>query len=1045
MATADDHRKSINIDNVWNSVKISEQRFDAGVDDRPGWKTVRIFVSSTFKDFHQEREVLIKQVFADLRAWCEQRRIHLIDCDLRWGVPKETTSELVLRTCMEEIDRCYENNRAPYFLNMTCKRIGWIPMEDELPKALWDKYQLVFGLSVTEMEIVHAAYRIENPNALFLIRDDTFLDSITDEKVRKEFIDELKPTADQKLEVLKKKITSRYPQDRVVTYKCEYCEGEWIYTDYTGAKGRPKLKLDDEFSTTVLNFFKDRIEKQYPIVLVETDVFEDFKYHHDAFMTSRSDMVFGREDILKEIGEYIEKGSDSSIKLILGESGFGKSSIMAKAAFETLTKAKSNKLLCRGSVPSLPWTVFYHFVGAVPNSTSLVDILRRILKEMQPNEDLPETLEEIGGYVKSELLNDYNPKPTVIFIDAVNQIDKEQRVEPFFWLPDKLSKNVRIVLSMIPDSDAHTAMKKRKDLSETRVPVLPQNAAVNFAQSYLQRYNKKLDAMQLTTLVLKSGMNPLWLKIACEELRIYGDFNSIDQCINDLKGDSLSELLKQVLQRFERETDGSLLTSTLCLLKASKSGLLEIELREILADKDNLEYKGGSRDIDKEPMVREKGRVLPAFEWTAIYRNLRVFLLPFGNPSECRLNFYHSKLSEVVQEMYFEKGNTERLWWWHKKLADYYSLYGAYDRRVEEYPYHLLQLKKYAKTEAERKHYCKQLETFIGKLDTVKRLYDHEFSGTLLEYWRETGDVGYKRMTEHYVNKMNEFQSDLDNPLDVLTDRFDEMSRLLVQASQYKEGMDLATECLELIGKLENGLEKDKKLMYIYGHIAHIKSLNQNAGVRELDEMIGLHEKAIALLQQHRLDEKDKKCKRYLALQLIKIAYARGLKASLYDSPPLSVTHLLTKGKLKKELKEQGLAEVKRAITIYTELKDFGHELEAQLTKATLKRESKDKQLKIYTETLRRCEQLKGVNCPLMCRLCFNMGVVHGRANEHVKSYVCRKQAYIIAKRIYGPEHKKTEKYKTFLLDIVKEAKKKSQDIEVMADDEVTLWKALIQ
>ena len=29
---------------------------------RSGWKTVRIFVSSTFRDFHQEREVLIKKV-----------------------------------------------------------------------------------------------------------------------------------------------------------------------------------------------------------------------------------------------------------------------------------------------------------------------------------------------------------------------------------------------------------------------------------------------------------------------------------------------------------------------------------------------------------------------------------------------------------------------------------------------------------------------------------------------------------------------------------------------------------------------------------------------------------------------------------------------------------------------------------------------------------------------------------------------------------------------------------------------------------------------
>ena len=29
---------------------------------RRGWKTVRVFVSSTFRDFHQEREALVKKV-----------------------------------------------------------------------------------------------------------------------------------------------------------------------------------------------------------------------------------------------------------------------------------------------------------------------------------------------------------------------------------------------------------------------------------------------------------------------------------------------------------------------------------------------------------------------------------------------------------------------------------------------------------------------------------------------------------------------------------------------------------------------------------------------------------------------------------------------------------------------------------------------------------------------------------------------------------------------------------------------------------------------
>ena len=34
---------------------------------RSGWKTIRIFVSSTFKDFHQEREMLVKKVRPDVK------------------------------------------------------------------------------------------------------------------------------------------------------------------------------------------------------------------------------------------------------------------------------------------------------------------------------------------------------------------------------------------------------------------------------------------------------------------------------------------------------------------------------------------------------------------------------------------------------------------------------------------------------------------------------------------------------------------------------------------------------------------------------------------------------------------------------------------------------------------------------------------------------------------------------------------------------------------------------------------------------------------
>ena len=50
---------------MWNIVKQTSPKDAISVkptSNRKGWKTIRLFVSSTFKDFHQEREVLVKEV-----------------------------------------------------------------------------------------------------------------------------------------------------------------------------------------------------------------------------------------------------------------------------------------------------------------------------------------------------------------------------------------------------------------------------------------------------------------------------------------------------------------------------------------------------------------------------------------------------------------------------------------------------------------------------------------------------------------------------------------------------------------------------------------------------------------------------------------------------------------------------------------------------------------------------------------------------------------------------------------------------------------------
>jgi len=55
-------------------------------------------------------------------------------------------------------------------------------------------------------------------------------------------------------------------------------------------------------------------------------------------------------------------------------------------------------------------------------------------------------------------------------------------------------------------------------------------------ENILKMYNKRLDEHQMQLLLAKQGSaNPLWLTLACEELRVFGDFSKMDEKIESLK------------------------------------------------------------------------------------------------------------------------------------------------------------------------------------------------------------------------------------------------------------------------------------------------------------------------------------------------------------------------------------------------------------------------------------------------------------------------------------------------------------------------------
>ncbi|CAH1785090.1 unnamed protein product [Owenia fusiformis] len=973
-------------DRVWETVEVKKPKGNMSknlVVKRSGWKTIRIFVSSTFRDFHHEREILVKKVFPDLRIWCQSRRLHLVECDLRWGVPKDSTTETTLRTCLEEIDRCYQDNIMPFFVNMTSERIGWIPIGEEVPASIKSEYKWVDGLSVTEMEIMHASYRKDNPNSIFMLRDPSFIETVPEEH-KDAFIDP-NPVATDKLKMLKKMIEDRYTKDRVRLYNCsfDYFDTEESKVKFCGLDGVDK----DTFSKIVFDFFKNRIEHQYPLADKESeDPYERIKEKHEAFMKASSAVVIGRDETLEKVNNYIcGPGIDKPL-LLIGGAGTGKSSIMARLADTTYQKSVTKSIPGGGSKG---WHVFYHFVGAVPGSTELEKLLKRLLKEMGVVDasNMPKDLES-AAQVTCGALNNQNTRPTIIIIDALNQFDSDLAAELVSWVPKKLAPQIRCIFTMIPETPQHYALISREPQPDMfDLEPLDMESRKQIVEEMLGKYNKALDTSQMDSLLSKtSSDNPLWLSLACEELRVFGNFRKVSDKINQLR-DGLLELEMQIMTRFEEESGGELLVATLCLLESSSTGLLETELLMILGDTDNLmpreQAEGAEKDdTSKEKSDKNKTEALAAYKWAEVYRALRPFLRPFGDSGEGRLDFYHRSLSKAVRQKYFKDDDIKK--WWHKKLADYFETLQNIDRKVEEYPHHLLFLDD-----------KKRLKDFLTDWAVFTELFDIEFSTKLCKYWTKT--CALDEMEEHYVTKMQNLVNDERNSKELIALRTEQMARFMSQMGRYDRGFEYASKAeafeLDLGARPHRMAEIYHLLAIVADEHMKLEEFMYRSQLPRMKVIIDNFEKSVEL--RRTFEGVEHQHKLGLALNRLAFYYSgwsiRGGDAALNA----------------KDAKSKAIDRVEEAIKLYTEIEDEFHLGDALITRGVTEGSANTSQIKFYKEAEAKILQSAGELNVSYDRLLLNMAIYYEEMGDYNTAYAKFYKWYEVCKDFYGIHHAK--------------------------------------
>lgn len=659
-------------------------------------RLVRVFISSTFRDMHAERDELMKFVFPELRRRCRERQVEFVEVDLRWGIPEEESKQgKVLPICLDEIKRC-----KPYFIGLLGERYGWVP--DNIPKELLEKEKWLeehlgkTGKSVTELEILHGV--LNNPDmaahAFFYFRAPAYIKTIPPEK-QKDFTAEDTEGA-EKLKRLKEKI-------REFGLK----SNQAVHEDYPNPKKLGELVLEDLWKV---------IDKKFPIEGVPTAL-ERERMDHEAFAAARQKVYIGREAYLKRLNEHVAT-TDLPL-VVLGESGAGKSALIANWAKEYQEKHPEDFMV-------------FHYLGGTADSADYVKILRRIMEEIKERYE-PKEKEGIKEHIQSMSSQEdeipYDPKKVVevfplwlakaaargrfiLVLDALNQLEDRDNAPDLGWMPEYFPENIRVILSTLPGRSLD-AMEKRR-LPTMQVELLKPEESKKLIEEYLARFTRKLSLKVVDRIIAaQQTSNPLYLKALLDELRVYGDHETLENKINDyLKAETIDDLYEKVLERYEEDYERDrkgLVRDAMSLIWASRSGLSEAELLELLGK-------------DKESM--------PRAYWSPLYLALEESLVSRSG----LLTFFHDYLRKAVEDRYFYDPknkclNAEKKRQEHLRLAGYFENKPLDARKADELPWQLKEAQAW-----ERLKNCITNVTFFGEIISAKR------QDEILRYWLAIGN-----------------------------------------------------------------------------------------------------------------------------------------------------------------------------------------------------------------------------------------------------------------------------------------------------------------
>lgn len=285
-------------------------------------KTIRIFVSSTFRDMDTERDALRNLVEPRLNEALSSYGIDVKLVDLRHTVEtnKKLTTEQreqrVFQICMDEIESC-----SPYFIALIGHRYGWIP--DLKKMGISEKYEKLQRedftngkdkISVTSYELLCGLFRGNeiNKRSLVYLRNDDSYGNVKPES-RSDYFENTEEAIALSMglrDFLKRNFQADGERKILKQYTL----------DPTGENKEELKKWCDHVYKDIILMLNEDIEKSQKLNSVQA---AHHKYIQELVYNFR-----GREEEIKRCLRFLDEGKPCNI--ISTEEGVGLSALLCK-------------------------------------------------------------------------------------------------------------------------------------------------------------------------------------------------------------------------------------------------------------------------------------------------------------------------------------------------------------------------------------------------------------------------------------------------------------------------------------------------------------------------------------------------------------------------------------------------------------------------------------------------------------------------------------------------------------------------------------------